>query len=349
MNLTAASGAVLNPWVHSKVAFTRPALSNRRNYEIWEGMGIKMRFDKFGWKVPEEKIVRVITNTDAKNEADDQFAIVQALLSPTFENVGMIAAHFGNKRTDNSMNESFAELEHIFDLMNFKDEKKSVLYHGAPHAIPDEQTPVDSEGAQLIIKEAMSDDPRPLYVTFMGPLTDLASAYLLEPKIAERLTAIWIGGGSYPNGAPEFNLGNDINAANVVMKSNIKLWQVPKNVYEMIPVSIAELVCRVVPHGPIGQYLFDQLIEHSFEEAPRKSAFRTGESWVLGDSPAVGLILFEHRFEFDWVDAPEITPEMNYIHTGKNRPIRVYRRYDPRFILEDLYSKLELFAKINAQ
>ncbi len=52
-----------------------------------------------------------------------------------------------------------------------------------------------SEGSSLIIEEAMKDDPRPLYVLFLGPLTDLAAAYLQEPRIANRLTAIWIGGG----------------------------------------------------------------------------------------------------------------------------------------------------------
>ena len=53
-----------------------------------------MRYTDYKFHVPEEKIVRLIVNTDAKNEADDQFAIVQALLSPKFENAGMIAAHY---------------------------------------------------------------------------------------------------------------------------------------------------------------------------------------------------------------------------------------------------------------
>lgn len=61
------------------------------------------------------------------------------------------------------------------------------------NAIPDMQTPVDSEGAQLIIREAMKNDPRPLYSTFLGPLTDMASALLIEPRIADRCTVIWIG------------------------------------------------------------------------------------------------------------------------------------------------------------
>ena len=39
---------------------------------------------------------RVVIDTDAKNEADDQFAIVHALLSPTLDVRGLIAAHFGD-------------------------------------------------------------------------------------------------------------------------------------------------------------------------------------------------------------------------------------------------------------
>lgn len=50
-----------------------------------------MRYTNYRFDVPEEKIVRVIVDTDAQNEADDQFAVVQALLSPKFENVGRCA------------------------------------------------------------------------------------------------------------------------------------------------------------------------------------------------------------------------------------------------------------------
>ena len=271
---------------------------------------------------------------------------MQALLSPKMDNVGLIAAHFGIDRVADAMEASYHELETILDKMHFQ--KEGLLYHGAPHALPNKTTPVVSEGAELIVREAMKDDPRRLFVIFLGPLTDLASAYLMEPRIANRLTAIWIGGGVYPSGSPEFNLGNDVNAANVVFSSKIELWQVPKNVYEMMPVSLAELQVRVRPYGEIGKYLFDQLVAHSQEDIPRKSDFRTGETWVLGDSPAVGLILYEHRFEFDWVPAPYITQEQAYVHTGTNRPIRVYKSIDSRLILEDMYAKLQLFAAANS-
>ena len=305
-----------------------------------------MRYTKYAYPIPENKIIRVITNTDAKNEADDQFAIVQTLLTSRFENVGFIAAHFG-KRRQNSMEASYAELELIFDKMGF--EKSNNIFRGASHELENENIPVDSEGARLIINEAMKQDERPLYVTFMGAITDLASAYLIEPRIEKRLTAIWIGGGAYPVGGSEYNLKNDIHAANVIMKSGIELWQIPKPCYQLMSVSMAELEYKVRPYGKIGRYLFDQIVEHSQEPGPLASAFRTGEFWSLGDNPAMGLLLFDHRFDFDWINAPEIGSNMTYIHSKLNRPIRVYNRIDPRFVLEDFFAKLFLFSKNNPE
>ncbi|WP_243424387.1 nucleoside hydrolase [Gemmiger formicilis] len=184
-----------------------------------------MNYSNYHFSVTQEKMVRVITDTDAKNEADDPFAVVQAILSPRFENVGFIAAHFGTDRVPDSMEQSYRELETIFEKMDLPSE--GVLYRGAVHAMSDRSVPVDSEGARLIVREAMKEDSRPLYILFLGPLTDLASAYLMEPRIAGRLKAIWIGGGKYPTGSAEFNLDNDRISARVVFSSPIELWQVP--------------------------------------------------------------------------------------------------------------------------
>lgn len=304
-----------------------------------------MVYDKYEFQVPIEKQIRVIIDTDAKNEADDQFAVVQGLLSPRFDVRGLIAAHFGVQRAADSMEQSFAELERIVKLLGMPEE--GLLYKGATLPMADEATPVESDGARLLIEEALKTDEKPLYVLCMGPLTDVASAYLAEPDIAGRMTVIWIGGGAYPHGGPEYNLGNDIHAANVLFASPVPIWQVPKDVYEMMPVSLAELEYRVRPQGEIGRYLFDQLAAHSQEEIPRKSAFRSGETWVLGDSPAVGLLLYEHRFCYEWREAPLITGSQTYVHTKRNRPIRVYQSVDARLILEDFYAKLSLFVQRN--
>lgn len=302
-----------------------------------------MIYNKYSYTVPDQKMIRVITNTDAKNEADDQFAIVHTLLSPRFDNRGIIAAHFGSSKSKTSLQDSYDECEVVLKLMNLKSE--GLLYKGAAHAIPDMQTPVPSAGAELIIKEAMADDPRPLYVTFLGPLTDMASALLLEPRIADRLTVIWIGGGQYPTGDSEYNLSNDVHAANVVFKSTVALWQVPRDTYRYVMVSLAELEYRVKPCGELGNYLFQQLAEHSHSPTAVRSPYRTGECWCMGDSPVVGLLMYEHPEHYDWVPAPEFAPDLRYIHNRNNRPIRVYKYLDSRFIMEDFYAKLALFVQ----
>ena len=289
--------------------------------------------------IPESKKIRLIINTDAKNEADDQFAIVHALLTPRFDIRGIIAAHFGERRTKTSMQESYDEIVKLLDLMKLTG-KVNVL-KGAEKAMPNEQTPAMSEGAELIIREALADDPKPLYVIFLGPITDLAAAYLQEPSIADKLTAVWIGGGAWPNGEEEFNLSNDIDAANVVFRSPIPLWVIPRSVYSTIRVSIAELAVKVKPYGDIGAYLYQQLVDFN-DRMGGFARWPKGEMWSLGDSPAVSVLLDEHEYGYEMKPAPRVTKDMLYVHDQNERLVRWYHFIDPRFTLEDMYAKLQL-------
>jgi len=281
---------------------------------------------------------RVIVNTDAKNEADDQFAIVQAILTPSFELHGIVPAHFGTRKSATSMQDSHDEVMLLLRLMNLEGEVR--VEPGAPVALPDESTPVESPGARLIVEEAMKDDERPVHVAFYGPLTDRASAILMEPRIQERnVRVVWIGGGEWPAGGREFNLSNDIHAANVVMKSSVELWQVPRNTYRTMGVTYAELIEKVYPHGEIGKYLVEQLLEFNAAAAPGME-FRS-----LGDSPCIGVIMDPECGRWSWRPAPTFDDRMHYAHTGRHRPIRVYDDVNTRFVHEDLFAKLAQFVR----
>jgi len=289
--------------------------------------------------LPRQKRARLILNTDAKNEADDQFTIVHALLTPTFDFHGIIAAHFGAHRSQTSMQDSRAEIDRLLALMDLSG--RIPVANGAANALPDEQTPVPSPGAQMIIDQAMADDERPLYVAFLGPLTDMASALLMEPRLNEcNVVCVWIGGGEWPTGGREFNLMNDIAAANVVMRSKIQVWQIPSSVYRMMAVSYAELRERCEEQGAIGKYLVDQLVEWNFKVHPGPIEHRS-----LGDTPALAVILNPMGGRSAWHPAPEFSPHMHYVHGGQHRPIKVYETIDVRFILEDFYAKIARFHR----
>jgi inosine-uridine nucleoside N-ribohydrolase len=282
---------------------------------------------------------RVIIDTDAKNEADDQYAIVHALLTPSFELHGFVAAHFGTLKSATSQQDSRREVDLLLELMGLTG--RVTVADGAPGALPDERTAVDSAGAQLIIAEAMKDDPRPLHIAFLGPLTDMASALLLEPRLAGRnLRVVWIGGGAWPVGGREYNLSNDVDAANVVMRSGIEVWQIPQPVYRLMPVGYAELMERVSDKGRIGKYLVEQLIAWNARVVPYPIEHRS-----LGDSPAIGVMMYPECGLSSWRPAPEFNREMNYVHTGRHRAIKVYDSIDSRFIHEDFFAKLAMFAR----
>lgn len=287
---------------------------------------------------------RVIINSDVKNEADDQFALVHALLSPTLDIRGIIPAHFGTHRTTESLAESREELDLLLRLLALDHPVPTA--DGAPHALPDEHTPVDSPGARLIIEEARRADAGPLYIAFLGPLTDMASALLLAPDIADTdTTVIWIGGPPYggivSDGSwPEFNLKNDIASANVVLDSGVRLWQVPSNIYKQVNVGYAELEARVEPHGELGRYLAQQVVD--FNSAHHRRAI---ESRSLGDSPAIALMLEPGCATMRRQRRVRFTADGHYKLADLTREVFVVESIDVRFLLEDMFAKIAKHAR----
>jgi inosine-uridine nucleoside N-ribohydrolase len=285
---------------------------------------------------------RIIIDTDAKNEADDQYAIVHALLSPTLDVRGIVPAHFGTRRTTRSMAESREEVNLLLTLMGLSE--SIIVADGAATALSDGRTPVASAGSSLIIEEAMKDEGT-LYVAFLGPLTDMASAILEEPAIQDRdVVVVWIGGPAYPPITSgyrlEFNLSNDIIAANVVMDSRIPVWQIPMSVYTLVGVGHEELRQKVEPLGELGAYLVRQLIEFNATEPELMMDFRS-----LGDSPAIGAIMNPRGALWTERPAPRFMPDGEMAPADPSRrSIRVCETIDVRWLLEDMFAKLRRFA-----
>lgn len=299
----------------------------------------------YKYEVPDKRKIRYIIHTDCKNEADDQFTVAHALMMDKFIVRGIIAghfskAHYGRFPENQTANASYDEILKILDYMGCKDQYE--VYLGANGPIPDTLTAIVSDGAKFIVEEAMRDDPRPLYIGMQGAITDLACAILMEPKICDRMTCIWIGGNDYPNGGREFNLMNDIDAANVVFSSTMPLWQVPRTTYKQFGISLAEMQVKVRPYGKIGKYLFEQLLE--FNNKILFQSWPHGEMWTLGDEGCICALLEEVENDggYTMIPAPIINQDMTYSACDKNRKIRVYHKMDVRMDLEDLFAKLQI-------
>ena len=294
-------------------------------------------------RIPDEKKIRVILDTDAACEADDPFAIVHALLSPKLIVKGILAEHFNEK---GSVRKSYDEIMTVLDAMDLKipvlmGEKDPVDAVGWPDAV--------SEASDYIISEAMNDDPHPLFILCQGAVTNLAVALRRRPGIKDRIKIIWIG----THGAPEkraafreFNAGNDVSAANFVLESGANVWLVRSDVYTTVTVGLAELKLKVLPHGRIGRHLYENMIDYNL--SPR-AGWTQGESWSLGDSPAIAIAINPECGRYIYTQAPHVGEDTSSSSRPGNPVVRIYKSVDSRYILEDFFAKLQLFAAEKAE
>ena len=291
---------------------------------------------EIGFDIPDYKKIRVIVDTDAACEADDPFAIVHALLSPKLIVKGVVAEHFN---VPHSMEDSFDEISVIKQAM--ATDFPSYMGQTGPLS----QDPYVSEGVDFIVKEALIDSPYPLFILCQGAITNVAMAIKTCPDIIGKATVIWIGThGEAPCTAPfrEFNAGNDIEAANLVLKSNIDLWLVPSQVYTTITIGIAEIKRRISPLGDIGKHLYENLMRYNNSDG---AGWTAGESWSLGDSPAIAIAINPGCGHFKMIKAPIIADDTSSAEDPDGRLIRLYTDADSRYIFEDLIAKLELFCQ----
>jgi len=298
---------------------------------------------RFGFTVPSENRIRMIVDTDAANEADDQFAIMHHLLTPTFDIRGIIATHFERKpgNAGVTMEKSYEEIQKVLRLAQIDDVP---VYRGCTHPLTSVQDAPDSEGADFIIEEAMKTDDRPLYIAVQGAATNVAAALNKAPEIGERMTVLWNGGGSYPDGGWEFNLLQDIDACRALLKSKACVWQSNIDVYSRYEISMAELASRIRPCGKIGAYLFEQLLEENeIEYNIPLPEFRRGENWSLGDNTTIAMLM-ENQATGHWYmrKAPKINDDMTYSEDPEGKEIRVFTDLDYRMSLEDFYAKMAL-------
>lgn len=107
----------------------------------------------YKFKVQESKKIRVIIDTDTTCEADDQYAIVHALLTPKFIIKGIIGEQFNSQGVENSVDRSVDEINHLLNIMEITDIPVLRGYSGA--LASDNDIP-NSDGADFIIREALS-------------------------------------------------------------------------------------------------------------------------------------------------------------------------------------------------
>lgn len=235
--------------------------------------------------------VDIVLDTDAYNEIDDQFAISYALKAKEKINLlALYAAPFFNARSNGPADGMERSYQEILKLLELSGEQIPV-FRGSAEYLPDEKTPVHSDAAVHMAKLAQNySSENPLYVVAIGAITNVASALLLSPEIADRIVVVWLGGHSLEwHNNNEFNIRQDVAAARVVFASGAPLVILP----------CMGVVSSFTTTGPELDYwlrgknaLCDYLVKNTVDEA---NTYASGRVWsrVIWDVTTIGWLLNE--------------------------------------------------------
>ena len=290
--------------------------------------------DTPGWPID------VVIDTDTFNEIDDQFAVSYALRSRDRLAVkALYAAPFLNHHSlspEDGMLRSEKEIRNLLGLMG--EERK--VYAGSREFLRDEQTPFVSPAAEDLCRRAMAYSPeRPLYVAALGAITNIASALLMQPDIADRIVIVWLGGHALEwEQNDEFNLRQDIAAARVVFRSGAPLVMLPAQ----------QVVSSLAATGPELEYwlqgknpLCDYLVQHTVDEV---RSYAGGKAWsrVIWDVSAIAWLLNDgQRFMRSRLMPTPLPGYDLRWHFPKGTPLCRYVYYVSRDdIFTDLFTKL---------
>jgi purine nucleosidase len=287
---------------------------------------------------PKEGKIRMVLDTDTYNEIDDQFAVAYALQSKDrLEVEALYAAPFYNSLSSSpgdGMEKSYQELLTIMD--RFGIETENFVFRGSSTYLPGKDEPVHSEAAADLVKRAMaSTENDPLYVVAIGAITNVASAILLEPRIIEKIVVVWLGGHAlhWPD-TKEFNLYQDVPAAQIILDSGVPLVLIPcMGVASHLLTTLSEMETFVKGKGAIGDYLYE-----TFEYCSNN---HFGYSRVIWDISAIAYLINESWVPTEIVSSPVLAQEGTWSVDRRRHLIRSAYYVNRDAIFTDLFTKLD--------
>lgn len=274
---------------------------------------------------------QVIIDADTGNEVDDLYAVVRGLIEPSWDVIGLNATQWqaSHWAVDNTMEESYRLNEILLSYLNLDDEV--ISNRGAGNRLFDwgnkSQT---SMASSFIVKEAMKPRDQKLNVIALGALTNVASAILDEPAVANKIRLYWLGTNyNFEEGTmknTDFNSVMDIQAVDVILNSDVELHIIPGNVSGKMTFDWDETVKQLKGKHELTDYLLQRWYNH-MDAGVRKR--------TIWDLALIQAVIF-----------PEMAEEVT-IQTSKergDRQIWMYKTIDDDKMREEFFNSTIKYA-----
>jgi inosine-uridine nucleoside N-ribohydrolase len=247
--------------------------------------------------------LRVIIDSDAANEVDDQYAIALALGFPEKIKIeGIVASHYGVRGGSSGIKKSYNSIKEVLEKSGLKTDFEIKL--GIPPLTFFDFLP-PSDGIDFIIEQAKKASvEKPLWIIALGPATNVAGAILKDPSIMDKIVVFWHGRTQWPQKCWNFNAYNDTKAVQLLFDLPVRLILFDTGTQITMPME--ESRERILTKGKLGEYLHQIRDRSPYARQPDKGLFDLGDIAALVDpgickseitkAPAVGHDL---RYNFE--------------------------------------------------
>jgi hypothetical protein len=299
--------------------------------------------------------IRVLMDSDANNELDDQHAIAYMLFNGQVFDVEGITVN--RTRAGGGIDEHYAEAERVVRLANLGGRVR--VERGASGSFEEiaptlGQRGYDGEAAvQFIIDRARAADMRPLVLLPVGKLTNVALALKKDPSIARNLRVVWLGS-NYPERG-EYNKENDPGSLAFILDETDVPFEMVTVRYgkpsgtDAVRAPLSEIRSRMAGKGPrvsppvigrdgAGYSTFGDYSISLFEKIELQG---DPPSRALYDIAAVAIVKNPAWATATRVPAPALDATRWIDRPDHPRQIVVWEHFDTRAIMHDFYATMD--------
>ncbi|PYP76681.1 MAG: nucleoside hydrolase [Gemmatimonadetes bacterium] len=298
-------------------------------------------------------LTRVLLDTDANNELDDQHAIAYMLFSGSVFDVEGITVN--RTRGGGDVERQAEEAERVITLAGLR--RKFSVFRGANGSFAEiaphigESSFDGASAVNEIIKQAKAPGS-PLTLVPVGKLTNVALALLKDPSIASKVRIVWLGS-NYPEPG-EYNQENDEGALQYVLDANVPFeialvrYATPSGT-DHVRVTREEIRARMPGKGPrirvpvIGRHggRFATFGDYSVDLFDHIELSGTPPSRALYDMAAVAIVKNPAWAHPRKIPAPKLVDGKWVERPDNPRTITIWENFDRDAILNDFYTTME--------
>lgn len=304
-------------------------------------------------EIRQDERIRVLLDTDANNELDDQHAIAYLLFSGDRFDVDGITVN--RTKGGGGIDEQLAEAQRVVRLSGLAGQVP--VLKGADGSFTDIAPQVGAatfdgrEAVRFIIERAHAAGSR-LVLIPVGKLTNIALALKRDPSIARKVRVVWLGS-NYPDPG-EYNQENDEPALQYVLDTDVPFeialvrYGTPSGT-DAVRVSRDEIRRRMGGKGPrvaeavVGRHggEFRTFGDYSIDLFEHIELHGTPPSRALYDMAAVAIVKNPSWARSRRIPAPRLVDGRWVERPDNPRAITLWEHFDRERILADFFRVMD--------